>query len=403
MDWNDSNMNENTIYILALMLIGGLLFSRVAKILHLPNVTGYLFAGLIIGPFMLGLIPESITENMNIISDIALGFIAFSIGSEFKISYFKRVGVTPIVIAFFEAFLAVIFVDTCLILIGVDTPFALVLGSIAAATAPAATVMVIKQYKAKGPVTETLLSVVAIDDAIALVLFGLSVAIAKSITTSGTSILESVMIPLWEISFSIIGGLVLGFILTLLSRFFESRGNRLSLTVAFILLAIFLSNQYDGSALLMVMSLSAMYANLYKNVDTIMELTERATPPIYILFFVLSGSHLDLSILPSVGLIGTIYIVVRVFGKYIGAYLGSVIMHAEKNIRVYLGPALIPQAGVAIGLTFVAQTVVPEYGSSIRAIILCATLVYELIGPAITKISLEKAGEINPNRSIKTA
>lgn len=385
------------------MLIGGLLFSRVAKILHLPNVTGYLFAGLIIGPFMLGLIPESITENMNIISDIALGFIAFSIGSEFKISYFKRVGVTPIVIAFFEAFLAVIFVDTCLILIGVDTPFALVLGSIAAATAPAATVMVIKQYKAKGPVTETLLSVVAIDDAIALVLFGLSVAIAKSITTSGTSILESVMIPLWEISFSIIGGLVLGFILTLLSRFFESRGNRLSLTVAFILLAIFLSNQYDGSALLMVMSLSAMYANLYKNVDTIMELTERATPPIYILFFVLSGSHLDLSILPSVGLIGTIYIVVRVFGKYIGAYLGSVIMHAEKNIRVYLGPALIPQAGVAIGLTFVAQTVVPEYGSSIRAIILCATLVYELIGPAITKISLEKAGEINPNRSIKTA
>lgn len=403
MDWNDSNMNENTIYILALMLIGGLLFSRVAKILHLPNVTGYLFAGLIIGPFMLGLIPESITENMNIISDIALGFIAFSIGSEFKISYFKRVGVTPIVIAFFEAFLAVIFVDTCLILIGVDTPFALVLGSIAAATAPAATVMVIKQYKAKGPVTETLLSVVAIDDAIALVLFGLSVAIAKSITTSGTSILESVMIPLWEISFSIIGGLVLGFILTLLSRLFESRGNRLSLTVAFILLAIFLSNQYDGSALLMVMSLSAMYANLYKNVDTIMELTERATPPIYILFFVLSGSHLDLSILPSVGLIGIIYIVVRVFGKYIGAYFGAVITHAEKNIRVYLGPALIPQAGVAIGLTFVAQTVVPEYGSSIRAIILCATLVYELIGPAITKISLEKAGEINPNRSIKAA
>lgn len=396
-------MNENLFYILALMLIGGLLFSRFAKVLHLPNVTGYLFAGLIIGPFMLGLIPESISENMNMISDIALGFIAFSIGSEFKISYFKRVGVTPIVIAFFEAFLAVVFVDLCLILIGVEVPFALVLGSIAAATAPAATVMVIKQYKAKGPVTETLLSVVAIDDAVALVLFGLSVAVAKALTTPNVSISASVLTPLWEISFSIIGGLILGVLLTFMSRFFESRGNRLSLTVAFILLAIFLSNEFDGSALLMVMSLSAMYANLYKNVDVIMELTERATPPIYILFFVLSGSHLDLSILPSVGLIGTIYIVVRVIGKYSGAYLGSVLTHAEKNIRTYLGPALIPQAGVAIGLTFVAQTVVPQYGNSIRAVILCATLIYELVGPAITKISLEKAGEIVSTKNIKTA
>lgn len=381
-------------YFLALMLFGGLFFSRFAKIAHLPNVTGYLFAGLLIGPYMLNLIPLAVTENMSMISDLALGFIAFSIGGEFKLSYFKRVGITPIVIAIFEALVAVVLVDSVLILAGVSIPFALVLGSIAAATAPAATIMVIKQYKAKGPVTETLLSVVAIDDAVALILFGLSIALAKAMTNSGTSILESILTPAWEISFSIIGGMILGTLLTFFSRFFESRGNRLSLAFGFVLFALYLSSTYDGSSLLMIMSLSAMYANLYKDVDRIMELTERATPPLFMLFFVLSGAHLDLSILPSVGMIGTIYILFRVIGKYIGAYLGAKITNAPEKVRTYLGPALIPQAGVAIGLTFVAQTVVPEYAPSIRAVILCGTLIYELIGPAITKISLQKAGEI---------
>ena len=392
-------MSDNLLYFLALMLLGGLFFSRFAKVTHLPNVTGYLFAGLIIGPYLLNWIPLDVSENLNLISDVALGFIAFTIGGEFKLSYFKRVGMTPIVIAVFEALVAVILVDGVLVLVGVDLPFALVLGSIAAATAPAATVMVIKQYKAKGPVTETLLSVVAIDDAVALVLFGISVAVAKALTAGEFSLAESVLVPMWEIGFSLVGGAILGVILTFLSRFFESRGNRLSLGIAFVMVAIVLSQEYDGSSLLMVMAMSAIYANLYKHVNTIMELTERMTPPIFILFFVLSGSHLNLGILPQVGLIGSIYIIFRVIGKMAGASFGAQLMQASPAVKSYLGPALIPQAGVAIGLTFVAQSVVPMYAPAIRAIILCATLVYELVGPAITKLSLQKAGEITVSKA----
>lgn len=376
------------------MIFGGLFLSRFAKKFHLPNVTGYLFAGLIIGPYMLNIIPLEAVESIGILSELALGFIAFSIGSEFKISYFKRVGLTPIVIAIFEATLAVILVDIALILIGIELPFALVLGSIAAATAPAATIMVIKQYKAKGPMTETLLSVVAIDDAIALILFGISVAIAKSFGSESENILLTLIDPLWEILFSLGLGAILGVVLTYVSKFFESRGNRLSLAFAFVFTAIYLADTYHGSSLMTVMTLSAVYANLYRNVDTILELTERATPPLFIIFFVLSGAHLNVSVLPTIGLIGTVYILVRVIGKYLGAYLGALLMKANKNIRNYLGPALIPQAGVAIGLTFVANDVVPEYASAIRAVILCATLIYELVGPAIAKISLQKAGEI---------
>lgn len=387
-------MEGKELLYIALMIFGGLFLSRFAKKFHLPNVTGYLFAGLIIGPYMLNIIPLEAVESIDILSELALGFIAFSIGSEFKISYFKRVGLTPIVIAIFEATLAVILVDIALILIGIELPFALVLGSIAAATAPAATIMVIKQYKAKGPMTETLLSVVAIDDAIALILFGISVAIAKSFGSVSENILLTLIDPLWEILFSLGLGAILGVLLTYVSKFFESRGNRLSLAFAFVFTAIYLADTYHGSSLMTVMTLSAVYANLYRNVDTILELTERATPPLFIIFFVLSGAHLNVSVLPTIGLIGTVYILVRVIGKYLGAYLGALLMKANKNIRNYLGPALIPQAGVAIGLTFVANDVVPEYASAIRAVILCATLIYELVGPAIAKISLQKAGEI---------
>lgn len=387
-------MEESVLFYIALIIFGGLFLSRFAKKLDLPNVTGYLFAGLIIGPYMLNIIPLEATENLSILSDIALGFIAFSIGSEFKISYFKRVGLTPIVIAFMEATLAVILVDIALLLVGIELPFALVLGSIAAATAPAATIMVIKQYKAKGPVTETLLSVVAIDDAVALVLFGLSVSLAKSLGSSSASLFHAIIEPVWEIVFSLGVGAILGFLLTYTSKFFESRGNRLSLTFAFVFLAIFIAQTYNGSDLMTVMALSAVYSNLYKNVNTILELTERATPPLFIIFFVLSGAHLNLAVLPTIGVIGSVYIIVRVIGKYLGAFLGATLMKADKNVIKYLGPALIPQAGVAIGLTFVAQSVVPDYAPAIRAVILCATLIYELIGPAISKMSLVKAGEI---------
>lgn len=387
-------METHILFVLALMIIGGLFLSRFAKKVHLPNVTAYLFAGLFLGPYFSNIIGLESIESLSLISDISLGFIAFSIGSEFKISYFKRVGLTPVVIALLEASFAVILVDIALILIGVEVSFALVLGSIAAATAPAATVMVIKQYKAKGSLTETLLSVVAIDDAIALVLFGLSVAIANAINSGSSSILHMMQEPIVEIILSLSLGLFLGVLLTFVSQFFESRGNRMSIVIAFVFLAIFVSEFWHASALLLVMGMSATYANLYKKSNQVMELLDRATPPLFIIFFVISGTHLDLSILPSIGMIGTVYIIVRVIGKYLGAYCGAVIMKAESKIKNYLGPALIPQAGVAIGLSLAAENVVPQYSSSIRAVILCATLIYELVGPAIAKYSLQKAGEI---------
>lgn len=392
---------STTFFGLSLFLFGGLTISRLAKLLHLPNVTGFLFAGLLLGPYLFNIVPIEITENLDIISDLALGFIAFTIGSEFKLSYFKRVGITPIVIAIFEAILAVVLVVIALLMMGQSLPFALVLGAIAAATAPAATVMVIKQYRSKGPVTETLLSVVAIDDAVALIVFGLNVAIAKALTGGNDSILESLLSPLWELGFSLGAGAILGLILTFGARAFASRGNRLSLIFAFIVFAIALSNRFHGSSLLMIMSMSAVFANLYRDLNVMLEILDRATPPIFLLFFVLSGAHLNLAILPQVGVIGLVYIIVRVIGKVLGANLGARLTHASENVRRYLGPALIPQAGVAIGLTFVAQSVVPEYAATIRAVVLCATLIYELIGPVVAKMTLLQAGEISPEMALK--
>ncbi len=387
-------METTIFYYLSTILVCGLLFGRFAKILHLPNVTGYLIGGLLIGPYMIGLLPELIVEEMNFVSELALGFIAFTIGSEFKFSYFKRVGVTPIIIAIMEALLAVIIVFFVLLAVGVSVPYALILSAIAAATAPAATVMVIKQYKAKGPVTETLLSVVAIDDAVALIIFGLNVAIAKALTAPSVSLLDSVMAPVWEIILSIGLGILIGILMTLSMRFFKSRANRFTVAVAGVFVTITCAQLFHGSSLLMIMAMSAAFANLYHDADLIMELSERATPPIFMMFFVVSGAHLNLAILPSLGWIGIAYILFRVVGKWLGAYWGASIMKTSDEVKKYLGPALIPQAGVAIGLTFVAQSVVPQYAGSIRAIILCATLIYELIGPAIAKLSLQKAGEI---------
>ena len=392
---------STTFFGLSLFLFGGLSISRIAKFLHLPNVTGFLFAGLLLGPYLFNIVPIEITENLDIISDLALGFIAFTIGSEFKLTYFKRVGITPIVIALLEAILAVVLVVGALLMIGQSLPFALVLGAIAAATAPAATVMVIKQYRAKGPVTETLLSVVAIDDAVALIVFGLNVAIAKALTGSDGSIMASLLSPFWELGFSLGAGAILGLILTFGARAFASRGNRLSLIFAFIVFAIALSNRFHGSSLLMIMSMSAVFANLYRDLNVMLEILDRATPPIFLLFFVLSGAHLNLAILPQVGVIGLVYIIVRVIGKVLGANLGARLTHAPENVRRYLGLALIPQAGVAIGLTFVAQSVVPEYAATIRAVVLCATLIYELIGPVVAKMTLVQAGEISQEMALK--
>ena len=384
----------NTLTDLALMIFAGMFCGRMAKHLRLPNVTGYLVAGLLIGPAVLGLLSEDFLDGISLISDVALGFIAFSIGNEFKLSYFKRVGAAPIVIACMESLFAVLFVVCGLLISGQSLPFSLVLGAIAAATAPAATIMVIKQYRAKGPVTESLLSVVAIDDATALILFSLAVAVAQAVTNSGASLGASLLAPVKEIGGALVVGAVLGFVFLLPLRFFKKQGNRLSLIVGFIFAGLGLAEWLGLSDLLLCMAMGAVIANFSPDVGKLMDICDSVTPPIFMLFFVASGADLKLSVLPTVGIIGVIYILLRVAGKIFGAGLGAAVCKCDRTVRKYLGPCLLPQAGVAIGLSLAAGEVVPEFAPQIRAVILCGTLIYELVGPAITKLSLKKAGEI---------
>ena len=384
----------NTLLYLSIMIFVGMAFGRLAKLCKLPNVTGYLVGGLILGPSVLGIVPAQALEGMNLISNVALGFIAFSIGNEFKLSYFKRVGVTPIVIAVLESLLAVVFVVAGLILAGFEVPFALVLGSIAAATAPAATIMVIKQYKARGPITETLLSVVAIDDATALIFFSICVAIAGAMSGNVSSLAESLLAPLVEIFGAVLLGFALGLLFLLPLRWFKKSGNRLALIFGFVFLGVGIADLLGVSSLLLCMAMGAALANFSREADSVMKLTDGVTPPLFLLFFVTSGAELQLSVLPSIGLAGVIYVLLRVAGKFSGAWLGGKVCQAQESVRRYLGLALVPQAGVAIGLSLIATTAVPEYGATIRAIILCGTLIYEMVGPALAKLSLTKAGEI---------
>lgn len=384
----------STLLQLAVMIFTGMAFGRLAKLVKLPNVTGYLVGGLIIGPSVLNLIPADAIAHMTIISDVALGFIAFSIGNEFKISYFKRVGATPIVIAVLESLLAVLFVVAGLLIAGFELPFALVLGSIAAATAPAATIMVIKQYNARGRLTETLLSVVALDDASALIFFGICVAIANALNGGTASLGAALLSPLVEIGGALVVGFALGCLMMLPLRWFKKDGNRLSLMLGFVFAGVGLASLCGFSSLLLCMAMGAALANFSKDVEHLMRLSDNITPPIFMLFFVASGAELQLSVLPSIGLAGILYLLLRVVGKLAGAGLGAALCKAEDKIRRFLGLALVPQAGVAIGLSLVATTAVPQYGATIRAIILCATLIYEMVGPGLSKLALRKAGEI---------
>ncbi len=378
----------------AIMIAAGMALGRLVKLIRLPNVTGYLIAGLLIGPGVLGILSAEFVENIAPLSEMALGFIAFSIGSEFKISYFKRVGATPIVIAFLEAFAAVLIVFVGLLIAGKGLPYALVLSAIAAATAPAATVMVIKQYRAKGPVTETLLAVVAIDDAAALLLFSLANAAAQSIANTGAPLWKTLLSPVIEIGGALVAGAALGFLFLIPLKFFKKDGNRIALTVALIFFGVGIAPLCGFSSLLLCMSMGAIVTNFSADVNHIMRLSDGLTPPILLLFFVASGADLNLSVLPAIGVVGVLYIVLRSIGKMVGATVGALICKCERKVLKYLGPCLLPQAGVAIGLSLVATQVVPEFGAEIRTVILCGTLIYELIGPAVTKMSLKKAGEI---------
>ena len=393
-----SKIQLNTFTDLAIMIFFGMAMGRLVKKIKLPNVTGYLLAGLILGPSILGLLSDDFIDTTSIISDCALGFIAFSIGNEFKISYIKRVGATPIVIAILESLFAVVFVAAVLIPVTGDIQFSLVLSSIAAATAPAATIMVIKQYKAKGPVSETLLSVVALDDATALIMYSIATAAAGLFASKEASVKDLVLSPMIEIFGALIVGAILGFVFLIPLKYFKKDSNRMALIVAFIFIGLGVSDLCGFSSLLLCMALGAIIANYSPDVNKLMDLSDKITPPIFVLFFVSSGAALNIKVLPTVGVAGAIYIIFRVLGKMFGSTLGAIVCKAETNIKKYLGPALIPQAGVAIGLSLAAGKAYPEYAAQIRAIILSGTLIYELIGPGVTKVCLKKAGEIKENQ-----
>lgn len=390
-----SKVELNAFVYLAIAMFMALLSSKLMKLAKLPNVTGYLIFGLLAGPYCFKIIPMETVESLSFIPTIALGLIAFSIGAEFKLSYLKQVGKSPAIIACLEGIGAVLVVDFILIVTGNDAAFSLVLGAIAAATAPAATLMVVRQYKAKGPVTSTLLPVVAIDDAVALIAFGLSVAIAKVINSKGSaSIGLTLLDPIIEIFGSLLFGALLGFVIKYLTDWFTGRGNRLSVSLAMIFLCIGISEMLGLSALLTCMAMSSVYVNISKVSNKVFEQVDRMVPPIFMLFFFISGAELDVTILPAVGVIGILYIVFRVIGKVLGTAIGAKLSRAEPIVKKYLGFTLLPQAGVAIGLAGISTKVVPEYGGKIKTIILCGTVIYELIGPVVTKIALKKAGEI---------
>lgn len=388
-------MEWTTLLYLSLILFTGLCFGRLMKLVKLPNVTGYLIGGLIIGPYCLNILPVDFVEKMNLVSEMALAFIAFSIGSEFKLSYLKKVGLTPIVIAVFEAFAAAVLVAAVLAAFGFDLGLALLLGAIASATAPAATIMVVRQYKARGPVTETLLSVVALDDAAALIAFGFASAAVGVMQHPGSvSLGVALLSPVLEILASLVLGFLLGLIFTIPLRFFKEDSNRLILTIGFVFLGSAIADWLGLSALLLCMSMGAMVINCSKDAPSILRLVDGITPPIFLMFFAVSGAELNITVLPTIGLVGVLYVISRVVGKILGASAGAIVMKAPDTVKKYIGFTLIPQAGVAIGLSLIASQTIPAYGQTIRAVVLCATLIYELVGPAITKIGLLKAGEI---------
>ena len=403
---------------MASALIGGLMLSRLTKLMNLPAVTAYLVAGLLIGPFCLGRlnIPGlgfqtlQQVEVMGIITETALGFIAFTIGNEFRLSQLKTMGRSAITIGILQAVITTIVVD--IILIGlhlcfpkvISVPVAITLGAIASATAPAATLMVVRQYKADGPLTRLLMLVVAIDDAVGLVLFSVSFGIATALSSGHVSVLAVVVEPILEIVLSLCLGSLMGWFLNWVEQYFHSRSKRMTISVAFVLLTVGLSSVHfevagvhcGFSLLLVCMMTGTIFCNICSTSEELMERVDNWVMPLNVLFFVISGAELDLEILaqPVTILVGVIYILARSAGKYYGAAISCKLTRQSKPITDNLGITLLPQAGVALGMAMTAASL--ENGALARNVVLFAVLVYELIGPALTKRSLMAAGEIQP-------
>ena len=403
---------------LASALIGGLMLSRLTKRLKLPAVTAYLIAGLMLGPFVLGRLNvpglgfQSLhqVELLSVITQTALGFIAFTIGNEFRLSQLKSMGSSAIIIGILQAVVTTVVVDIVLIVLHfcfpqiISVPVAIVLGAIASATAPAATLMVVRQYKAKGPLTRLLMLVVAIDDAVGLVLFSVSFGIATALSQGELSVLAVVVEPILEIVLSLALGSLMGWLLNWVEQFFHSRSKRLTISVAFVLLTVGLSSVsfevagvHCGFSLLLVcMMTGTIFCNICSTSEELMERIDNWVMPLHVLFFVISGAELDLEILaqPVTIIVGVIYILARSAGKYYGAAISCKMTGQSKAITDNLGITLLPEAGVALGMAMTAASL--ENGALARNVVLFAVLVYELIGPTLTKCSLLAVGEIRP-------
>lgn len=403
--------------LISVSLLAGLFMSRVANLFKLPAVTAYLIAGILIGPFCLGRlgIPgvgyqtlEQV-KSLEIISDAAMGFIAFSIGNEFRLSQLRENGRQATLVGIVQAVAATVLVD--LVLVGLhflipdvlSIPAAITLGAIAAATAPAATLMVVRQYRAKGPLTNILLPVVALDDAVGLAIFSISFGVARSLTSGAVDPLSVIVEPIVEVVLSLLLGAVTGFVFNFAEKFFHSRAKRMSIAVAFVLLDVAISNlefrvgpiNCGFSSLLACMMLGTIFCNICDVSQELMDRAERWTGPLNVMFFVLSGAELDFGVIGDVMIIGigVCYIISRSLGKYLGASWSAKLAGCNETIVKYLGITLLPQAGVALGMSVMAESLGAD-GVIIRNIVLFSVMVYELVGPTLTKISLAKAGEI---------
>ena len=403
---------------LAATMVGGLMLSRLTKLIHLPAVTAYLIAGLLLGPFCIGALNlpglgfnslEQV-ESLRIVTQTALGFIAFTMGNEFRLGQLKAMGARAIVIGVLQAVITTVLVDIVLICLHlmcpevISLPCAITLGAIASATAPAATLMVVRQYKADGPLTRLLMLVVAIDDAVGLLLFSVSFGIATALANGQVSVLAVVVEPIVEIVLSLGLGAAMGWLLNWVEQFFHSRSKRMTISVAFVLLTVGLSmlefevaGIHCGFSLLLVcMMTGTIFCNICDTSEELMERVDGWTMPLNILFFVISGAELDLEVMahPVTILVGVVYIIARSAGKYFGAAFSCKLTKEPKPITEHLGITLLPQAGVALGMAITAATL-PD-GALARNVVLFAVLVYELVGPSLTKRSLLAVGEIKP-------
>ena len=404
---------------LSVAMFAGLMMTRLLGKLKLPDVTSYLIAGVLIGPCCIGALhipglgfgSAEELEGLNLISLVALGFIAFSIGNEFRLSQLRETGKQALVIGVLQAVAATLLADAALLLVclvapqALSVPAAITLGAIAAATAPAATLMVVRQYKAKGPVTDLLLPIVALDDAVGLVLFAVSFGIAKALSAGAVDLISIVVDPLIEILGSLLLGTLAGIALTELEKLFHSNTNRLAMTIGFVFVTVALSMlripagpvMISFSSLLVCMMMGSVFCNLCPLSEEIMSRADKWSAPLMVLFFVISGAELELGVFAkgSAVLIGLIYILTRSAGKYFGARESARVMHCSDNVIRYLGITLLPQAGVALGMCVTAAKL-PGDGPMIRNIVLFAVLIYELVGPLLTKWALTKAGDIQP-------